>query len=233
MLQKNAITEVPPDIPGFYSNVSFECPGTQSIRRVASTNRFKTSEHSHLCTSLCMHTISSLPSTVERSNRSAGCLLSCTSRQQEVPPFCIRIQGILVPSASLRSEHCLSGIYSYGAQSGSLPPSSGDIGSLTPLAVILDLSKAFDTLDHNIMIEKLRHYGIENKSLNWFVSYLEKRQQFVEFENKCSEISFLSTGVPQGSILGPLLFNIYVNDIKNATQHFNIIQYADDTSLVC
>ena len=99
----------------------------------------------------------------------------------------------------------------------------------TPLTIFLDLSKAFVTLDHEILLHKLHYYGIHNTSLNWFRSYLLNRKQYVDFD---SDTCLISTGVPQGSILGPLLFNIYINDIINITKKCHIIQYADDTSLI-
>ena len=102
----------------------------------------------------------------------------------------------------------------------------------TPLTIFLDLSKAFDTLDHEILLHKLNYYGIHNTSLNWFRSYLLNRKQYVDFDNFNSDTCLISTGVPQGSILGPLLFNIYINDIVNITKKCHIIQYADDTSLI-
>ena len=99
------------------------------------------------------------------------------------------------------------------------------------LAIFMDLSKAFDTLDHNILINKLAYYGIHGAALKWFTSYLTGRSQYVEIDGVSSNILSLSTGVPQGSILGPLLFLIYMNDIPNCTEHFNFILYADDTTL--
>ena len=86
-----------------------------------------------------------------------------------------------------------------------------------PIAVYLDLSKAFDTLDHNILLEKLMYYGIKGTELSWFQSYLSNRRQYVHYDDSDSSLLTISTGVPQGSILGPLLFLIYMNDISEAS----------------
>ena len=100
------------------------------------------------------------------------------------------------------------------------------------LSIFLDLSKAFDTLDHQIVLGKLKHYGVKGTSLNLLKSYLSNRPQIVSYNNTISNKLSIETGVPQGSILGPLLFIIYLNDIINACSLFRPVIYADDTALL-
>ena len=108
--------------------------------------------------------------------------------------------------------------------------SSFDKGSHT-IGMFLDFSKAFDTIDHKILLYKLSHYGIRGIVLDWFRNYIHERQQYVCIENHTSQLRNINCGVPQGSILGPLLFILYINDFNRSSDLFSFIMYADDTNL--
>ena len=103
----------------------------------------------------------------------------------------------------------------------------GNIG----IAVFIDLKKAFDTVDHAILLKKLACYGVKSKELDWFKSYLSNRNQYCYANGAFSSKNIIKYGVPQGSILGPLLFLIYINDLPGCLSHSVPNMYADDTNI--
>ena len=102
---------------------------------------------------------------------------------------------------------------------------------LTPVNIYIDLSKAFDTLNFDILLCKLHYYGITDIALKLLKSYMSNRKQYVKYNVNESGFKEIKTGVPQGSILGPLLFSIYINDLSTISNTFKFIMYADDTTI--
>ena len=98
--------------------------------------------------------------------------------------------------------------------------------------VFIDLQKAFDTVDHSILLSKLYHYGIRGASYQWFKSYLSDRKQFVSINGFNSSPLSVKCGVPQGSILGPLIFLIYINDLHQSIKTSTVHHFADDTNIL-
>ena len=97
--------------------------------------------------------------------------------------------------------------------------------------VLLDLSKAFDSIRHYLMLRKLRKAGVSESACAWFESYLSQSQQIVKFQNTVSDLLPLTVGVLQGSIMGPVLFTFYANDLFLVPKHCEALGYADDTRL--
>ena len=97
--------------------------------------------------------------------------------------------------------------------------------------VFIGLQKAFDTVNHSILLKKLEHYGIRGTAMNCFTSYLIDRQQYVSVNGHCSNYLNITCGMPQGSVLGPLLFFIYINDLPNSTKVLTFYLFADDTNI--
>ena len=101
----------------------------------------------------------------------------------------------------------------------------------TVVGVFLYFSKAFDTVDHNILLKKMEKYGIRGVELKWFEDYLSNRLQYVTYNNYKSSHEKINCGVPQGSILGPILFLLYTNDFTNVSEFCFSVSFADDTNM--
>ena len=99
--------------------------------------------------------------------------------------------------------------------------------------IFVDFQKAFDTVNHEILLSKLDHYGIRGNVNNWFKSYLIGRKQYVSINGFKSNESTINHGVPQGSVLGPLLFLVYINDLHLCIQNSITYHFADDTNFLC
>jgi len=100
------------------------------------------------------------------------------------------------------------------------------------VGMFLDVAKAFDTVDHKILLAKLENIGIRGQVLSWFESYLTNRQQLVVYKGHLSKLKPVKYGVPQGSILGPLLFLFFINNLPKASNLANFILFADDSNVL-
>ena len=98
-------------------------------------------------------------------------------------------------------------------------------------SLFLDMSKAFDSLNHSLLIKKLQKVGLSSQAISWFKSYFSSRYQMVRINSSISDPLPVLNGVTQGSILGPMLFNIYVNDLPLSIKNCSVDSYVDDTKL--
>ena len=98
--------------------------------------------------------------------------------------------------------------------------------------VLIDLQKAFDILDHEVLLGKLKIFGLRKEAIEWFKSYLTNRNLKINLANSYSDLGTSDYGVPQGSILGPTLLLLYINDMKSVLQHCDLSLYADDTCIL-
>ena len=107
-----------------------------------------------------------------------------------------------------------------------------DYNNYRPISLLSNVNKLFDTVDHNIFLIKLDYYGIRGIAINWFRSYLTNRKQYVTIAGGNSELKIMKFGVPQGSLLGSLLFLLYINDLNKAINYCVTRHFADDTNLL-
>ena len=111
--------------------------------------------------------------------------------------------------------------------------SSAIYGQSCCAGVFIDLQKAFDTVDHDLLVEKLNVYGIRGVANKWLQNYLTNRKQYVVIDDRSSDLLDMTCGVPQYSVLGPIMFIVYINDICNVSDVVECVLFADDTNIFC